>query len=308
MLTLNHILVDLDPSRDSQPALNKAIELVKISGAQLELFLAIDDGRYVSNWFISEEQLEQAKANSVASHKRWLKTYLDEVQDQGISANMEVVWHKPHYQAIINKLKSFPASLVIKSTHPHPTVSKIFFTPNDWQLLKSCPVPLLLVKETSTRPYQNLLACVDPTHIGGNHEGLNTEILDLSVELTQSLKLDTHIFHSCEPMGLETWQAMPEMGGISPEEHKSYLDNLLHKHTELLKDLTAPYEFGQSQLSIKLGDPISCICEEVKSTHADLLVLGTTYHTGLIGTTAERVLDEVSCDILAVKSKQFVPV
>jgi len=26
MLTLNHILVDLDPSRDSQPALNKAIE------------------------------------------------------------------------------------------------------------------------------------------------------------------------------------------------------------------------------------------------------------------------------------------
>ncbi len=308
MMTLNNILVEMDPMTDTQPALRRAIQLAKTSGASLELFLAVSEGSIVSNWFVSEQQQDQAKENFIASNRRWLKTYFDEVNNLGLTVTMDVVWHRPYYRAVLKKLKTKHFDLVIKSTRPHPAISRIFFTPNDWQLLKSCPSPLLLVKDNHQQPYKKLMACVDPTHREGEHKGLNSAILNLSAELSQGLKLNTQIFHSCEPMGLEIWQAMPEMGGISPSDHQIYIDNLLERHTMLLNELVNDFTFKNAKIDIKIGDPVSAICREVEETQTDLVIMGTTYHTGLIGTTAEKILDEVNCDILAVKSDFFQPV
>ncbi len=307
MLTINHILVDLDPTQDLQPALNRAIEIAKQCDASIELFLAVHNSSIVSNWFINEKQLEHAKEGYIQSKRRWLQTYLDEVLAQGIKATMDVVWHKPFYRAILQKIESSSVELVVKSTHTHPGINKIFFTPSDWQLLKACPIPLLLVKQKqdNKRPYKNIMACVDPIHTEGKYQDLNQAILETMSELESQMKLKTHALHCSEPMGIEIWQAMPEMGGLSVADHQEYLDNLMENHRILFNKLMESYPIKAENTFVKTGDPISCVPQMVEEKDIDLLIMGSNYHTGLIGGTAEKLLDEVNCDILAVKSVNF---
>jgi universal stress protein E len=55
--------------------------------------------------------------------------------------------------------------------------------------------------------------------------------------------------------------------------------------------------------------PINGIIQATQKTGSAILVMGAVSRTGfkrlLIGNTAERILDEVSCDILVVKPAQF---
>jgi len=40
----------------------------------------------------------------------------------------------------------------------------------------------------------------------------------------------------------------------------------------------------------------------VEEQKIDLIVMGTSYHSGLIGSTIEKILDEVNCDVMAVRA------
>ncbi|WP_287817984.1 universal stress protein, partial [Idiomarina sp.] len=58
------------------------------------------------------------------------------------------------------------------------------------------------------------------------------------------------------------------------------------------------------------GLPEQVIPEAAKQLDAELVVLGTIGRTGLsaalLGNTAEHVLDQLNCDVLAIKPEDFV--
>jgi universal stress protein E len=58
------------------------------------------------------------------------------------------------------------------------------------------------------------------------------------------------------------------------------------------------------------GDPVRVIPDYVREHGVDLLTIGTLVRTGvaglLIGNTAEKILGEVDCSILALKPAGFV--
>jgi universal stress protein E len=56
-------------------------------------------------------------------------------------------------------------------------------------------------------------------------------------------------------------------------------------------------------------DPINGILDAVEQSHCAIIVMGAVSRTGfkrlLIGNTAERMLDDLRCDILVMKSSKF---
>ena len=136
-MKINHILVDMDPTKKQQPALSRAILLAKKFNTSIELLLIVYNDDLMSQWFIDDERLELNTKSIMAPHKLWLESYVKEVTDAEIPVTVDVRWHTPIYEGIINKIKDSNADLLIKSTHQHPTINRIFFTPNDWQLLKA---------------------------------------------------------------------------------------------------------------------------------------------------------------------------
>ena len=311
-MNINHILVDMDPTSDQQPALDKAITLAKRFNASIELFLVVYNSGIKNQWFLDSEQLEKIKQSYIKSQQRWLDTYVNEVVNAQLSVSADVRWHKPIYEAIIDKVKESNADLVIKSTHQHPTLSKVFFNPNDWQLLKACPVPLLLAKQRTNDNYDHIMAAIDPTQSHGKPEGLNKIIMDTTKAWSESLSASAHVAHCYESLELQMWQnigidssAYGIGSGLTAEEYQNYKEQLDSRQTERFEKMIEASGFSEENKHLESGTAVEMLPELVNRNNIDLLVMGTTYRTGLLGSTVEKILDNVNCDILAVKPDGF---
>ena len=309
MQSVKKILVCLDPMHDRQPSLDKAIYLAKSYQASIDLLLVVYNRSVIGNLFFNSQEQQAAMQGYINSQKRWVESYLNAVEEAGISCSFDVVWHKPLYEAIINKATEIKADLVIKSTHKHPTINKVFFTPNDWQLLKSCPVPLILAKAETNASYAKVLAAIDPSHGHDKPEKLDTLITSNGLDIANQLGSEFNVTHCFDPIGYQLWSDIGlGMGvGMGPsdftmgeENYEAYLEQLKKTHQEKFDKVVAPFELADEQKHLLEGYPETLLPELVDKLDIDLLVLGTVYHSGLVGSTAEKILDRVNCDILSV--------
>jgi universal stress protein E len=310
MNSIKKILVDLDPTKEDQPALQRGIYLAKQYGASLTLFLVVYNRGLVSNLFFSSEQLNAAKQGFINSKKRWVNTYLESAISAGVNADIDIVWAKPIYEAINKKAEDDDYDLVIKSTHHHPTLNRIFFTPNDWQLLKTCKKPLIMAKSKDTSQYSNVMAAIDPSNRHKHSKELDPKILRAAREIASSTDAKAHAVHCYDPIAYQLWTDIGiGMGaGMGPadftmgqDNYDQYIEQLKKVNEESFTEALGQVNFPKEHLHLEEGYPESILPQLVEQYKIDLLVMGTSYHSGLIGSTIEKILDNVNCDVMAVR-------
>ncbi len=310
MNSIKKILVDLDPTKEDQPALQRGIYLAKQYGASVTLFLVVYNRSLVSNLFFSSEQLDAAKQGYINSKKRWVNTYLESAIGAGVNADIDIVWAKPIYEAINKKAEDGDYDLVIKSTHHHPTINRIFFTPNDWQLLKTCKKPLIMAKSNDTSQYSNVMAAIDPSNRHSHSKDLDPKILRAAREVASSTDAKAHAVHCYDPIAYQLWTDIGVgMGaGMGPadftmgqDNYDQYIEQLKKVNEESFTKAVDQVNFPKDHLHLEEGYPETILPSLVSEHKIDLLVMGTSYHSGLIGSTIEKILDEVDCDVMAVR-------
>lgn len=89
-----------------------------------------------------------------------------------------------------------------------------------------------------------------------------------------------------------------------------YSDALEQHHVNRMAALGRDYGISSHYQHLSQGLPEQVIPEAAKQLDAELVVLGTIGRTGLsaalLGNTAEHVLDQLNCDVLAIKPEDFV--
>jgi len=310
MSSFKKILVILDPTKDKQPALQKGIYLAKQFSAEITLFLVAYNRSIVSNLFFDSEQLESAKKGFINTHKRWVNSYLEQAKEEGVLADTDIIWGKPIYEVINQKVDEGGYDLVIKSTHNHPMVNRIFFTPNDWQLLKSCSKPIIMAKAETADGYSNIMAGIDPSNCHEHSKDLDPKILRTTNQISKDVKAQAHAVHCYDPLAYQLWSDIGiGMGtGMGPSDftmgqdnYDQYIKQLQNTNSTNFNDAIASADFPKEHLYLEEGYPEQVLPVLVKSNNIDLMVMGTSYHSGLIGSTIEKILDEIECDIMAVK-------
>ncbi|WP_444998560.1 universal stress protein [Aliikangiella sp. IMCC44359] len=313
MQSINSILVALDPASDNQNLLQKSIYLANVYKADIELLLVVYNPGLVTSLFFSPGEMSAAKTGYLNSQKKQVQQFEKIVKKSGVKVSSEVVWHKPHYEAIIERAKQINADLVIKATHQHKTINKVFFTPNDWQLLKSCPIPLILTKENTSDSYKQLLAAIDPNQTHNKPEALAPLVVDSAVKLSKDLSANCHVAHCYAPIEYQVWNDIGlGMGvGIGPtdftmgeDNYSEYMAQLKSTQEQEFNDVVTPFDLDSENLHLVEGYPERLLPELVDELAIDLLVVGTAYHSGLVGSTAEKILDEVNCDVMSVQVKK----
>jgi universal stress protein E len=310
MTAIKKILIDLDPTKEKQPALERGIYLAKKYEASLTLFLVVYNRGLVASLFFDSEQLEAAKTGFVNSQKAWLESYYSAARDQGVDCDMKIVWAKPVYEAINKQANDGNYDLVIKSTHKHPTMEKILFTPNDWQLLKTSKVPIILTKSGANPVYANIMAAIDPSNRHDHSEQLDPKILRVTREIAGGVDAKAHAAHCYDPIAYQLWTDIGVgMGtGMGPadftmgqDNYDRYIDQLKEDNEKTFNDAISAVNFPKDNLHLEEGYPEQILPNLVEGNDIDLLVMGTSYHSGLIGSTIEKILDDVSCDVMAVQ-------
>ncbi len=294
----NTILVVVDPTAGaSQPVLARAGWLATLGGARLELFAcdydpAIDSGHIDSVWAAEPGAREQ----SLARQRRSLEELAKPLRDRGLDVTVDVEWAHPLDAAVVRKAAAHDYWIVAKGTHHHNLLQRTLLTQTDWHLIRKCPAPLLLVKDRALSAEPNVLAAVDPLNEHDKPAALDDRIFNFSADLARILRGRLHVVHAFStPMGVEL---PPDVRDVLANEHRKAMTEFLDTHP-VVAERSYLYE-GLTHDSLALA---------AKEHGADFVVMGAVARRGLkqlfIGSTAERVLDRLPCDLVIVKPLDF---
>lgn len=314
MQAIEKILVDIDPDKDEQPALTKALIIAQHQPTTIMLLSCIYYPSVVANNLLTPSQLEKTKSAIIRKHQLKLDRLVAKNHShENITFETLVIWHSPIYHGILQVVENFRTDLVVKATHQHNALVKRLFTPTDWYLLKACPVPLLLVKTLAWTEKTSIVATVDPEHKLSQQSELDKNVLQGAFNMSSTLNMPLHAVHCFDPSYWTIlFEAMGESGAWTDvfsvdEQHNEsmVLEQLRYQHNLKFAEACSEYVPNSANQHILSGEIEHVLPSTLTSLHAGIAVMGTTYRTGLLGSTAQKLVETVECDLLAIKPKDF---
>jgi len=309
METYQNILVVIDPTANEQKALKRAIDLatsINNSGSNkvsISAFLSIFDFSYEMTTILSSDDRDVMRQSVIKNKELWLKSIIDELNPE-VDINCRVVWHNRPFEAIVEQVINDNFDLVIKGTHQHDKLKSVVFTPTDWHILRKCPCPVLLVKDHEWPSNGNIIAALNVGSDEAEHHSLNMKITEQAKQLAELIQANVHLVNS--------FPGTPVNIAIEiPEFNSSEYNDTMHKHHEQAM-INHANKFGISVANthVEEGLPETVIEQVASKVDAELVILGTVGRTGisaaLIGNTAEHVIDQLNCDVLALKPEGYV--
>ncbi len=302
---ITDILVIVNPLVRDQAAVTKAAALARWLGAAIELLVC---DTKISRAAHMEGGLPPL-SNALLSDN--LDELLDEIaeplRDDGIDVTTHVISGDPLHEAVLSWMRNSPADLVVKDTHHHSFAKRALAVNTDWHLIRACAVPLLLTKRSSWGTPPVLLAAVDPGHASDPSAQLDQCILDVTESLGRRIGAQVHAIHAYLPATIATAAVggMPPMVGVSPEALASEQE----MRRSQIKRLTDRYGVAEPNLHVDPGSAAEYLPRMAADWHADVVVMGalarSSLKRALLGSTAERVLEALPCDVLVVKPPDF---
>lgn len=306
MNPIRNILVIVDPTAKQQPAVTKGALLAERFAARLDLFVC--DTKAARNVRIAEQLRESPQAPLQEELRKWLESIAAPLRKLGIDVTTEVLAADPLHTALLERVKHTCAELVIKDTHHHSVARRTFLTNTDWELIRGCPVPLLLVKPTPWSSARRIGAAVDPGHLDDKPRLLDRCILEEAARLSQGLGGELHVIHTYLPAAMiaATTVSVPPVIIDLPDE------TLAAERQEKLQELTAltsGYGLPAQNIHLHTGGVAEVLCRLARQHEIDIMAMGAVSRSSLkrivIGSTAETVLEQLPCDLLVVKSPNF---
>jgi universal stress protein E len=309
METYQNILVVIDPTTNEQKALNRAIDLAsKInhnSGSQTKVsaFLSIFDFSYEMTTILSSEERDVMRQSMIKDKKLWLENLISELNTD-VEINCQVVWHNRPFESIIERVIKQGYDLVIKGTHQHDKFKSVVFTPTDWHILRKCPCPVLLIKDHEWPSNGNIIAAVNVGSDEAEHHSLNVKITEEAKRLAQLIQANVHLVNSFPGTPVNIAIEIPEFNSTE------YNETMLKHHEQSMIAHANQFDISVVNTHVKEGLPETVIAQVAAELDAELVILGTIGRTGisaaLIGNTAEHVIDQLNCDVLALKPDGYI--
>lgn len=320
MQRFKKILCVMEHGEASKPALERAVALAENSQAELMVVdviprlpsaIAIPEGGPISRDLLTAMELEyEARIVSLLEPYR-----------QRLDVKHGVLKGTPFLE-VIREVLNNGYDLVVKCPES-PSWLDRFFSGDDMHLLRKCPCPVWLVKPEAPGPYKRILAAVDvdegylPTELA-TRRALNVQILEMAASLALSEFADLHVVHvwdsvyeaiSCFVISSEM---SPEKVALNIEQerkqHQQWLDTFLRNSGNAATREALGYLKPQTHL-IK-GGARKEIPMLAKRLRIDCIVMGTVARTGvrgfIMGNTAETILEQIDCSVLAIKPQGFV--
>jgi universal stress protein E len=306
---IRHILVAIrDLAHSPKGELRKAAALARASGASVELFHAIEEPDPGVSWpeTATAGQVAKRRAAVAARCERRLQRSGDELL-RGLRVRCTATWDYPAHEAIVRRAAATRADLVIAATRHHVPGARLVLRNTDWELIRHCPVPLLLVKSSLPWRRPAIVAAVDPFHAHARPADLDARLLRAGQSCARLLHGTLHVFHSYMPL-INT--AMVPMSAASmvtvPPEVEAAHGRQIEREIDRL---AAAAGVPRARRHVDMGEMAGELAAVTRRCGAGLVVMGAVSRSALkrlvIGNAAERVLDRLECDVLIVKPRGF---
>jgi universal stress protein E len=302
MCPIHRILVAIkDPRARSHAALNKAGQLARALGAEVRLFHGIADPIYIDAAGTMAQVYPDFEQDQCDWYRERLEKLACRLRRGGVKTSTAVTWDYPICESIVREAARFEAELIVAECHPtaHHAPWLLRFT--DWELLRLSPVPVLLVKSHRSYHRPKILAALDPTHAFAKPADLDGEVLRYAATVADALHGALHAVHAYEPM--------VEGARAGAPAARAALSNAAWRAGSALYEVVRWSEIPESRRHLLAMQSAPAIEQTARKIQSGIVVMGAISRSGLsrllIGNTAERVLDQLTCDVLVVKPRNF---
>ncbi len=297
MNTIERIMVVIDADEDFSAVpdglpieLRKALRLVKDKAATEIKLVSVGYERYLAHSFRSIgydfEKLQREFVDRLGSI---MEEMVADLKTDGFNISCEVGWAHPRYQLIVQMAQEFNADLLIQHCRPYAKLEYHHLTHDSWELVRLCPIPLLLVKDADWSDPITVMAAVDPLHSHNKPLQLDDIIIDAANSISNQIGGQAHIVHAFA----EAARPFAPAGQIREE------------HANAFNELVSNYDFDDSQLHLLDETPVFALHQCGEKINSDMVVMGAISRSrvseSLVGSTAEKVLDYIKTDILIMK-------
>jgi universal stress protein E len=308
MHKISQILCVIDPTTDTQHAMHRAAWLAGKTGAEVELLVCYYNEYLSGDRLFDSPSLEKAREEVIAGHEKHLEVIAEPLRSDGIVVRTTAMWDHPLYEGIVRRADEIGADIIFKDTHHHSAVTRALFTNTDWNLIRTCPAPLWLVKQGKITSEPVVLAAIDPLNEHDKPAALDDEILMLAKTLAEKGNGEVHAFHSYDPrIAVATATANAYIPVSLPFDEIE--EQMREQHEKRFNEVTEFHGIDADHAHLVAGLTHEELPALAESLVADVVVMGAVSRNQwkrlFIGATAERTLEHLPCDLLIVKPDWF---
>jgi nucleotide-binding universal stress UspA family protein len=215
-------------------------------------------------------------------------------RDHGIEAEIVVERGSPA-EVILRKASELDCDLIVTGIARSGSLARTVLGTTVEHLVHRAPMPVLIVKNRPWRSYQQVVAASD-----------------FSNTAAHALQRARSMFPGAR-MTLAHAYRMPFEGFISRDANEAeLLADAQRECAAFLSRLDAPPDaLARMECAIRYGTPESVVGTHVWDNDIDLVVMGTHGRSGrfgiLMGSTAERLLISLPCDVMVVREPRALP-
>lgn len=308
MHTPSRILCVVDPTVETQPALERAAWLASRTRAELDLLICYYNEYLSGTRFFDSASLEQARADVLDGYGQRLERLAEPFRRQGLTVRTVAIWDHPLHEGIVRHAAAINADIVFKDTHHHSAVSRAVLTNTDWNLIRSCASPLWLVKPVAMPANPLFIAAIDPMNANDKPAALDDRILATGKRLAGATGGQLHAFHAYDPrIAISSATANAYIPVSLPFDE---IENEMRtQHQNRFEELTEFHHIDPASAHLVSGLTHEELPDLALRLGAAVVIMGAVARNRLqrifIGATAERTLEHLPCDLVVVKPDWF---
>jgi universal stress protein E len=311
MQHFSNLLVGVDLSRGDRicsadltaatlNAVERGIWLGQMARAEVTFFAALDVSPQAEHLLATD--FEHASRDVRDAAEEVLAELVDRARAAGVVAHSAFTLGKP-WREIIRRAIGGGHDLVIVGTRDSSAASRLVLGSTAAKLLRKCPCPVWVTKAAPESEIANILVASDLSDV-------SEQALKIAVGAAQLMQARVRVLHVLEwELDGRFWLTRVPEEGLAA--HRQALRTAAERklHEQLARTDYRTLTHGvQVELIDGLADEV--ILRAIAEHEIDLLVMGTsrrgTLPELLIGHTAERLLPQLTCSVLAVKPADFV--
>jgi universal stress protein E len=237
----------------------------------------------------------------------FVETLAETAREMGITVTTEVVEERPVAEAVVARAKKSSPDFILKGTHFHSNAERGIMIDSDWQLARISPYPIWFVKGSQFEESPMIVAAVDPTHSHDKPAILDDTIVRMTKLVADATDGTAHLFHTYERLAGIGDEAIKVFKPVKIEIDK--IDKKIQaEHREALDALAERNKVDEKNVHQLPGKTRDLLPSFVRSNNVQLVVMGVLARWGIkkmvVGSTAERVMDHLPCDILIVRAAE----
>lgn len=230
------------------------------------------------------------------------------LEQAGINTTVQQAAYGKAHHEIIQLATAGNYDLIMKPAASDGGKLSSLFGNRDIQLFRLSEQPVWIFKPTPANKLARVMIAVDPAAYDEEKSALSAKVLRWGKNVADTVGAELHVAHTWD---LDNELLLRGSGKVGIEFVEEVLAKLEIRHKKWLDDAIAEsgLDTDKTIVHFQKGDAADLIPAMAREQEADLLVMGSVGRTGIsglfIGNTAESVLRNVNCSVLAIKPDWF---